>query len=914
MYGTKVNRNLLQRHLALLRRLRGRCCFQRLKSRAVKWPSLSFRPERRSQGQGLVEFALILPALLLVMLGIIEFGYILTVYSGLFNAAREGARYGVVKPRDVLGIVSSAREKIFLVDPAAVNIAVAYDRGPNTAVFSDTAQVQIGDRVLVHLDYDLPTITPVIQPIAPTFPIETEAARTVTSLGEVNWNPTPGGGGGGGGDGTDSDGDGVPDAEDNCPVIFNPDQADADGDGVGDACDDITTALQLNVTADSQTVYAGEEVHFTYVVTNTGIVDLTDVIIEDSFGNIISVGALAAGATWVETVSENINTTTTNAVTATGTDPQGGTVSDSDSVTVTIIGPALDLTVTAIPQTVYPGEVVTFIYTVRNTGDVDLFNVTVVDSLGTSTAPADLTVGQSVSWQLPYRVYATQTNNVTATGTDPQGGTVSDSESVTVVVVDELDPIIIQEPLNTGDTVVAGTAHAGRTVHIRDLMSDTFPSLNAVVQPDGTFEFTDLPPLAAGHVIVVEGYSQWDSAVVGGSGEFGPIVIQEPLCHGSIVVNGIAEPEQSVTLVIEDTGYQDSMTVDANGALTFSLPDGQPLQAGQTVALSGYGDSASAVVQACTTDAYIAILPQCGPAGSMVITVRGYNWTYQNEDDGITINWNGNPVGTVDAGAQPSTWETQITVNVTAGVHEISAVNGRTPEVATGFVSPCPAPNLVITDLSLITATETISTYQPLDFSVTVANVGDRPVNNLFWVDLYDTEPIPQATGIAWAAVSGLGVGDSATLIITLQNGFEMTGTHQIWALADSWRQVSELDEGDNDYGPITVNVFEEGTPPPTPPVTTTVGSIAGETWVSLTGIPVPHGRANVWCVDEVGNEAAFAISDNQGRYELSGLAPGIYTVIGETWIDGVRYAGTVADVEVVEDETSLVIVIMYEN
>jgi len=36
---------------------------------------------------------------------------------------------------------------------------------------------------------------------------------------------------------TDGDGDGVPDAEDNCPDLANPDQADGDGDGIGDACD-----------------------------------------------------------------------------------------------------------------------------------------------------------------------------------------------------------------------------------------------------------------------------------------------------------------------------------------------------------------------------------------------------------------------------------------------------------------------------------------------------------------------------------------------------------------------------------------------------------------------------------------------------------------------------------------------------
>jgi hypothetical protein len=37
----------------------------------------------------------------------------------------------------------------------------------------------------------------------------------------------------------DTDGDGIPDAVDNCPTVFNPDQADSNGNGIGDACEPV---------------------------------------------------------------------------------------------------------------------------------------------------------------------------------------------------------------------------------------------------------------------------------------------------------------------------------------------------------------------------------------------------------------------------------------------------------------------------------------------------------------------------------------------------------------------------------------------------------------------------------------------------------------------------------------------------
>ena len=51
---------------------------------------------RREHGQALVEFALVLPILLMLLCGIIDFGWVYYNQMALSNAAREGARYAVI--------------------------------------------------------------------------------------------------------------------------------------------------------------------------------------------------------------------------------------------------------------------------------------------------------------------------------------------------------------------------------------------------------------------------------------------------------------------------------------------------------------------------------------------------------------------------------------------------------------------------------------------------------------------------------------------------------------------------------------------------------------------------------------------------------------------------------------------------
>lgn len=52
--------------------------------------------KRRQDGIAAVEFAIVLPVLILILFGITEFGLVLFNQQVITNASREGARYGIV--------------------------------------------------------------------------------------------------------------------------------------------------------------------------------------------------------------------------------------------------------------------------------------------------------------------------------------------------------------------------------------------------------------------------------------------------------------------------------------------------------------------------------------------------------------------------------------------------------------------------------------------------------------------------------------------------------------------------------------------------------------------------------------------------------------------------------------------------
>lgn len=116
-------------------------------------------------GQDLVEFALILPLLLLLLLGIAEFSLVIFSYDTLSNAAREGARFGVVHPTDTGGICAAARALTIGMDQAALRCAVNYPPGHT---------------VQVRMEYDYAWITGLVMQAASGSPTLTlRAAATM---------------------------------------------------------------------------------------------------------------------------------------------------------------------------------------------------------------------------------------------------------------------------------------------------------------------------------------------------------------------------------------------------------------------------------------------------------------------------------------------------------------------------------------------------------------------------------------------------------------------------------------------------------------------------------------------------------------------------------------------------------------
>lgn len=367
-------------------------------------------------------------------------------------------------------------------------------------------------------------------------------------------------------------------------------------------------ALEVVKTAEpAVSAIVGERIVYTYVVTNTGSVTLTNVTLDDDIEGPIALdrttlapGESASGsATHIVTQDEFDAGSLTNTATATGTDPNNNEVSATDQATVRFVHtPAIDVVKTASHiDGVNIDDAITYTYVVTNTGNVTLTNVTLDDDIEgpialdrTTLAPGESTTGTATHIASQLNVDTGSLRNVaTATGTPPAGPPVSDTDDAVVTFLQapaiDLDKSVSDDnggDVSLGDKLTYSfqvTNTGNLTLHTVSVV-DPMPGLSAITCPKTTLAPGESMPCTATYTVTqadVDAGQVDNTATASGTASNGSKVSDEdsasiPVAqHPGIAIEKMpkyqeVEVGQLVRFVITVTN--DGNTTDTNVAVT----------------------------------------------------------------------------------------------------------------------------------------------------------------------------------------------------------------------------------------------------------------------------------------------------------------------------------------------------------
>jgi len=130
------------------------------------------KKKRVDSGAALVEFAVVLPLLILLLVGIVEFGLLFYNKQVLTNASREGARAGIARVAGIEGIV---------VDYCQDRL-IRFDTDVNPDITVTGAMGAFGEDLTVDVSYDYAFLVPGLFSVGPTLQL---TARTVMRMESV---------------------------------------------------------------------------------------------------------------------------------------------------------------------------------------------------------------------------------------------------------------------------------------------------------------------------------------------------------------------------------------------------------------------------------------------------------------------------------------------------------------------------------------------------------------------------------------------------------------------------------------------------------------------------------------------------------------------------------------------------------
>ncbi|MCB1554849.1 MAG: DUF11 domain-containing protein [Xanthomonadales bacterium] len=238
-----------------------------------------------------------------------------------------------------------------------------------------------------------------------------------------------------------------------------------------------------NLGSSTTVTDAGDTIDYSFLVTNTGNVTLTGIVINDAQLDAPATCPLTTLNPGETTTCTGVHTITLaevnaggvdNTATATGSPPSGDPVTSPPSTVNTPVSAtaSIELVKTAdAPTLPTVGSDIQYTFVATNTGNVTLNNVTITDPLPglsalscTPVQPATLDPGQALSCTATYTVTTADLNaggvdnTASVSGTPPSGPAATDDDTVSTPATPVLDvsKVLTAESLNTDGAAQPG--------------------------------------------------------------------------------------------------------------------------------------------------------------------------------------------------------------------------------------------------------------------------------------------------------------------------------------------------------------------------------------------------------------------------------------------------------------------------
>ncbi|MDO6728044.1 hypothetical protein Q4544_13970 [Cognatishimia sp. 1_MG-2023] len=692
------------------------------------------------------------------------------------------------------------------------------------------------------------------------------------------------------------------------------------------------TVSKAMTTLGIVTASAGDDLEYTIEAENTGNqtiagVSISDPLVPSLTCNVIAVGGASSSAPanvvlepgetlqcvgdYTVTQDDIDAQTLTNTATATGTDPQGVTISDSDTIAQPLDNPVTTMTVlkelfpapTGAQAFTDPGQILTFVISVENTGNITLQSATVTDDR--LVTPASCTIGPiepgeiDDSCEFEYVVTQDDVDETNTDGSSLFGGFTNTANVTAVPNNTDLDPID-----GSDDVFVRGPPQEPLISLIKESETTEITTWNQRIVYTYTIANTGNTTLFEAPEIDDDKIGIFTCEGIPAAGlsptefyqcEAEYFVTHEDLDAGGVTNVAVASsselPDDATDTLTIDAERSPSVSITKTPSVTEDVAEGETVTYTYVVTNTGNVTLSNVAV----SDAHVSA------GGTSALTIEGDSLSTDINEIGTSVDSSGDGIWTTLRAGDAVTFtadyvvtqddiDEQITLTNTATV-QADAPGGETAndEADASVTVEDKAPSLEVTKTANATAlTDPAVVGQTVTFTINVENSGNQTLDE---PTLTDT--LTDANGDALTLTDGPDYASGDT------NNNDLLDVDETWIYSASF----DLDQQAIDAGGVNNTVTATALDPQDEQVTDTLDTpvqvaIARDPQIAVVKTSVANdggdGRLDVddtinytYVVSNVGNTTLFDIAVSETSFSGSGGTPTPGSPSGGADIDG---------------------------